>query len=641
MVAGLKAAYKENVLHRDIKPENIFLDEGKGVLGDFGLCRILERKDQLIEGAYGSPMYMSPESLQNMQYGLKSDLYSLGIILFEMIYGNVPYHCNTIEELLVLIHEEGPKFDEEVVRIPKSVRNLILVLVEPNPEQRITHEELFSIVLDDKSFILKHSFGDKEDEGASNELVSKDIKSAKNAEKETPSYWVEEESISCTKMEVKVERNSIGINKENRKMSIYKKEFEQNFTVECKNEYSEIVSESRRRRSTSRKKTMKRYCSRGSRSGSNKRRESNLTQSPEGPGKLDAHHNPYVKMRNPEKVNTDAASRPSIDNVTYNFIKPDEDETASNLTSGGRRVSYAKGRDDRSKKLSIGTGKTAPTAANDYSSFSNYTLDNRNSISRVRVHPSQRQEPTQNNPKNPTIAATRGVITPEHPKKKAGYNSIDNNHANDHNNDDPRQRNDDKMSPEFLQRTLEKKTLTQSPSRRGYSPLKKDSIEVQNPRRESDLSGYTPSEIHIMNYQIRHTQQQNMTFDKERIPRVQSMKQNCQKDTISDVYSKQDMDKRTVLSNRVLPLSPNGHQYSAVDLTERRVTLDTMQESNQGVNDRGFYEGSPQFEYSKVKTGCCGDSVTNGSSNFVNHSFGEVTHYVRFFVIFLILLDWR
>lgn len=69
-------------------------------IGDFGLCRILDEGEQKVDGAYGSPMYMSPECLQGFKYDLSSDVYSLGVILYEMVYGNVPYNCNNIEELL-------------------------------------------------------------------------------------------------------------------------------------------------------------------------------------------------------------------------------------------------------------------------------------------------------------------------------------------------------------------------------------------------------------------------------------------------------------------------------------------------------------------------------------------------------------
>jgi serine/threonine protein kinase len=109
LVSGLKVLFMNRILHRDIKPENIFLKtfnpvqvdpnlqksnynrllstiRYQAVLGDFGLCRILDENEEDIEGAYGSPMYMSPECLQGFKYGLSSDLYSLGIVLYEIIF---------------------------------------------------------------------------------------------------------------------------------------------------------------------------------------------------------------------------------------------------------------------------------------------------------------------------------------------------------------------------------------------------------------------------------------------------------------------------------------------------------------------------------------------------------------------------
>lgn len=56
-------------------------------------------------------MYMSPECLSGQSYGINNDLYSLGIVLYEMIYGQVPYNCNSAEELLALIYNKGPALE--------------------------------------------------------------------------------------------------------------------------------------------------------------------------------------------------------------------------------------------------------------------------------------------------------------------------------------------------------------------------------------------------------------------------------------------------------------------------------------------------------------------------------------------------
>ena len=65
LVKAIKVLYENCVIHRDIKPENVFLQDGRAVLGDFGFCKLLKSKLELVEGAFGSPMYMSPESLRN------------------------------------------------------------------------------------------------------------------------------------------------------------------------------------------------------------------------------------------------------------------------------------------------------------------------------------------------------------------------------------------------------------------------------------------------------------------------------------------------------------------------------------------------------------------------------------------------
>lgn len=156
--------FQARILHRDIKPENILLKTIKknvlesdlslkdqpelasqiryyAILADFGLCRILEENEDEIVGSYGSPMYMSPECLSGLSYGLKNDLYSLGIVLYEMIFDRVPYNCSSAEELLGLIHNQGPVFEAgDNCRVPQSVKNLILRLTDQDPSTRISHE---------------------------------------------------------------------------------------------------------------------------------------------------------------------------------------------------------------------------------------------------------------------------------------------------------------------------------------------------------------------------------------------------------------------------------------------------------------------------------------------------------------------
>lgn len=137
-------------MHRDIKPENVFLKPDKAILGDFGFCKILSTASELTSGAFGSPMYMAPEVLTGKSYGMSSDLYSLGIVLYEMIYGCVPYDASNIDDLLAQIQSKGPQFNKK--KISKKLETLILSLLESNPLMRVSHSALFDLVLKDPNF---------------------------------------------------------------------------------------------------------------------------------------------------------------------------------------------------------------------------------------------------------------------------------------------------------------------------------------------------------------------------------------------------------------------------------------------------------------------------------------------------------
>ena len=90
LCAGLAAAHKKGVLHRDLKPANVMLDgRGRAVITDFGLAGLVDQ----IQGAdmrSGTPAYMSPEQLAGKEVTGKSDIYSLGLVLYEIFTGKRP-----------------------------------------------------------------------------------------------------------------------------------------------------------------------------------------------------------------------------------------------------------------------------------------------------------------------------------------------------------------------------------------------------------------------------------------------------------------------------------------------------------------------------------------------------------------------
>jgi cbb3-type cytochrome oxidase subunit 3/predicted Ser/Thr protein kinase len=136
LCAGIAAAHREGVLHRDLKPANVMLDgRGRAVITDFGLASLAEQ----IEGhdvRSGTPAYMAPEQLQGREVTVKSDIYSLGLVLYEMFTGKRAYEADTLAEL-VKVRAEKPLPPSTWVRdLNPAVQRVILRCLDPDPLRR-------------------------------------------------------------------------------------------------------------------------------------------------------------------------------------------------------------------------------------------------------------------------------------------------------------------------------------------------------------------------------------------------------------------------------------------------------------------------------------------------------------------------
>jgi TolB-like protein/tetratricopeptide (TPR) repeat protein/predicted Ser/Thr protein kinase len=141
---GLTEAHRLGVIHRDLKPQNIMIDkEGNSRIMDFGIARSLKEKG--ITGAgvmVGTPEYMSPEQVESKEVDQRSDIYSLGVILYEMVTGRVPFEGETPLGIAMKHKSEIPKDPREVnAQILKDLRKCM----EKDKEKRYQNtEELLS-----------------------------------------------------------------------------------------------------------------------------------------------------------------------------------------------------------------------------------------------------------------------------------------------------------------------------------------------------------------------------------------------------------------------------------------------------------------------------------------------------------------
>jgi len=136
---GLGEAHRLGVVHRDLKPQNVMVDEDGNVrIMDFGIARSLESKG--ITGAgvmIGTPEYMSPEQVEGKEVERRSDVYSLGVILYEMITGQVPFEGDTPFTIGVKHKSETPKDPKELnAQIPDDLSRVILKCLEKDKDKR-------------------------------------------------------------------------------------------------------------------------------------------------------------------------------------------------------------------------------------------------------------------------------------------------------------------------------------------------------------------------------------------------------------------------------------------------------------------------------------------------------------------------
>ena len=154
MCSGIGAAHKAEIIHRDIKPQNIIISkDGKVKVTDFGIAKALS-SNTVSTNAMGSVHYTSPEQARGGFSDQRSDIYSIGITLFEMVTGRVPFDGETtVEVAMKHLQQEIIPPSELVPEVPYSLEQIIMKCTQKSPERR--YSSTMELIQD-----LKHSLVD-------------------------------------------------------------------------------------------------------------------------------------------------------------------------------------------------------------------------------------------------------------------------------------------------------------------------------------------------------------------------------------------------------------------------------------------------------------------------------------------------
>src|SRR6185437_15626245 len=137
LCAGVAAAHAQGVLHRDLKPANIMIDaRGELRVTDFGLAALAQQL-QGSEIRNGTPAYMAPEQLTGKEVSAQSDIYAVGLVLYEMFTGKLPFQADTIGEMTRMRQESRLTNPSTLVGdLDKTVERAILRCLEADPKMR-------------------------------------------------------------------------------------------------------------------------------------------------------------------------------------------------------------------------------------------------------------------------------------------------------------------------------------------------------------------------------------------------------------------------------------------------------------------------------------------------------------------------
>jgi len=209
LTEGIAHAHDSYIIHRDLKPQNIMIKEDGSIkITDFGIAVALN-STQLTQtnSVMGSVHYLPPEQASGKGSTIRSDIYSMGILFYELITGSLPFKGeNAVEIALKQMHDPIPSVRRKDSSIPQSVENVILKATAKNPKNRYAdskemHSDLLTVMdeerLDEARIIFDYPEHEREE-------IKKVVK--KETPKETKVQNVKEEKPVATKLEVEEDK---------------------------------------------------------------------------------------------------------------------------------------------------------------------------------------------------------------------------------------------------------------------------------------------------------------------------------------------------------------------------------------------------------------------------------------------------
>jgi len=138
MCSGLKEAHAQGIVHRDLKPENVMIDDhGNVKIMDFGIARSMEVATRLTGSMVGTPAYMAPEQVTGKSVDYRTDVYSVGLILYEIFTGVPAFHADNTVAVAMKQMQEAPRPPHEIEpNIPAAMERVILKCLEKEPTRR-------------------------------------------------------------------------------------------------------------------------------------------------------------------------------------------------------------------------------------------------------------------------------------------------------------------------------------------------------------------------------------------------------------------------------------------------------------------------------------------------------------------------